>query len=303
MPLRTLASASAMAALLAASSPAAKAACAFDGKAEIPLESRDGALLVDARVAGEPVRLRLAFGAVATTLWTSTASRLKLQAARSGIAVNAGRADLSRVRTGSHVAVSQPSPLLMTDPVPFDLGSLHFTGMRLGVAEFQPARMAGADGLLGLDALSRYDVDLDVSHGKLSVYQPTGDCREPTAPLDGDFVSLPFTRRGVLNHQPRFDVAAGGKTFTASLSSVGGMAVISRSTAAALGLTGQGGAAPPGVVTIPELSVGGVLLRGVRAEVSDDEAADVTLRLAFMRKVRVWLSNSSEHLILGVPRG
>jgi hypothetical protein len=274
--------------------------CSFGRRAEVPLEMHDGFVGVRATVNSKPVILALSLRAGATFLWSQTASKLGLRLGGTNVFLEDEDENDDDTSTGNHVTLRRPSRVSISDKVRLEVGELRFPAMRLEVSDVE-SKAAKADGMLGVDVFDHFDVDFDINQMKLTFYEPTGDCSAPTSLLDGQFISVPFRIRDRFNQQPKFEVGIGGRIFSAALSTDGRTALVHRKAAVSLGLIAEGGDASAGPVMLPELSVGGVTLRRVQAWVSDERRADVTLGLPFMRKVRVWLSNSSHQLILGVP--
>src|SRR5208337_4662908 len=118
--------------------------CDYQMRATVPLDSTHGRPLVDAEVNGDPVRLIVDTGAETTLLTSAAAERLGVPA------------------TGTTVHSLAIGELVLRNlPVVVDSDSEN-SGPSLGKV---------ADGILGLDVLSHFDVDLDMPNGRITFYR------------------------------------------------------------------------------------------------------------------------------------
>ena len=278
-------------AIVAATVPAAAEPCSFPVHVDIPVTRSGDDLLVDATVDGVPLKLKVHIGSTVSILFPPTLER---------VGVRGWRADRNIGATISDGSSRKPLKMVkLGKTYEYDIGPLRYTRADLFVAQLPPSMTEGADGLMGWDALSGLDVDLEVKAGRIGVYKPKGDCETPSAALPGDLTSVAFYRRDETNGQPRFKVTMGGREYEAALSTTTTASVIRRSTAAELNLPSPSDAKKP--VRLPALGIAALAISNLPATVEDSPSADVVLGLSFLAAVPVWISNSSQRLIFTAP--
>lgn len=74
------------------------------------------------------------------------------------------------------------------------VGPLTLPAMRVAIANDAPV-----DGVLGLDVLQRYDVEMELSRGRV-ILHPGGLCPGDLPPLEGSFLEIPAARAIVSGH-------------------------------------------------------------------------------------------------------
>ena len=295
------------------------AACALEAVAVLPLTSVGGFLAFPADIGGKEADLILDTGASTTSLRLATASRFgislyPLEREYFGIGgwARAYRGMAWRLRVGS-----------------IDLDG-HFVG---GTSVALPQ---GLDGFLGMDVLATYDLDLDLAGRHAVVYEANGGCGTPTVALAPPLFAVPlaYSRDDL---QTEVDVSIGGKRFRALIDSGAPVSAMFRRAASRLRLDmsalttpqaqssrGVGGFA---VRSFPHvfdsISIGTLVLHGFTVDVIDQadfgvrqvrtgslladssrgEAGgeDMLLGVDFLRAVHVWISHSSQRLIMQYP--
>lgn len=223
--------------LLAAGAQAAAAACVRLQVAQVPLRDDQGFLSVPATVAGEPVRLMLDTGSEAGLI-TPEATR--------ALGLGVDRAARVRLRgTGGDkaaLAVARASGL--------SIGGLRLDGVLLPVGPVPAAPRLDPPvvGLLGGDVLSRFDLDIDLPHGRLSLWRVrTGSlaCARPPA-WSGAFRTVPLSPDGV---RVSLTVLLDGHRLRALLDTGARSRVLSEAAARSLGIAASTLAAEPGGIT------------------------------------------------------
>jgi len=143
-------------------------ACAPHFRAALNV-SPHGVPLVTLAINGAAAHLLLDTGAERTTLTEVAAHRLGLLA------------DFDHARTmrgiGGNVAAAEVAPTQVT------AGGRALPGLRFAVVAvaFPPVGDHEVDGLLGADMLRVYDLDIDIGHHLILLYDPA-DCAEPVLP-------------------------------------------------------------------------------------------------------------------------
>ena len=193
----------------------------------------------------------------------------------------------------------------------FAAGDVAIPWRRVLVAPVTTARVfpTPLDGLLGADALSDFDIDLDLPQHQLIFYQKQS-C--PTAVPDW---SVPYTAISTgLSRGERlfFPVQLDGHQFTAFVDTGSQVTVLSTNTTGTLGLT-EGllsrdrsvivrGAAAEQVASrvhrFAKLEVGTVVVPNPEIIVTDVKLsdADMVLGIDFLRSRRLWLSYGSRRI-------
>lgn len=198
------------------------------------------------------------------------------------------------------------------------IGDLH--GVVPGEAiDFDPKSVArGISGLIGMDILGAYDVDLDLPAGQMRVYATRGQCRQPTVVMRAPLFAvdeLPARREDLRPHVP---VEIDGKVLEGMLDTGAPGVLLSGRAARTLGLS-EGSMANDRVITVTgagrrrvrghvhllaSLTLGDLTLRAVPALVlqeSFDPEVDVLLGMDIARRIHFWLSNSSHRLVMEYP--
>lgn len=266
--------------------PAAFAAaepCTFPAHADIPLAVVPGAVRTSALIAGQPVMLDVGIGGSVTRLWPKTADRLGLK----------------RSPSAAYVADGHPVEMYLTDPVSFAIGTMNWPATEIAVIDTKESHKSEVDGVLGYDALARYDVDLDVAHGRITLYQTAGDCRQPVSPRQGDVSIIPFRAESRSNAQPIFKVTVNGRTYLASLNLSDVAVTAASSLVKALGVVGSDGKVVRNSPDL-DLTLGGIDMKVKRARIVDRLRTDIAFGAPFLRMVRFWISNSSHTLIVSL---
>lgn len=167
------------------------------------------------------------------------------------------------------------------------------------------------DGLLGADFLGDYEVDLDLPHGRITLFTPPL-CPMTAPPWGGSYATIEANRS--LHDRLFFPVRLDGHSLSALIDTGAQLTTLDAESAAAVGVTGAALARDPittlrGAAAEPvnsrahrfaELQIDGELLRDQTILVTSLglQDADLVLGADFLRWQRVWLSYASHRIFL-----
>lgn len=190
-------------------------------------------------------------------------------------------------------------------------------GVRLGPIALDPAATPVAPlpaiphvtpmlaGLLGAPLLTRFDLDLDATAGRLGLYE-AGTCFPAGS---GDTIPLLITPE----REALLPVRINGVTLTALLDTGSRATLLSLAAARNLGLDApisansasgiDGEALPVAHLRVREMAVGDDVLRNAPISIAPVQLgrADMLLGLDYLRQRRVWISFVTARLVIGVP--
>ena len=157
------------------------------------------------------------------------------------------------------------------------------------------------DGLLGMDAVAGFDLDLDMASNTIGLYRAEGDCHAPLTRLTGDTRAIPLLPPVGPNPKPRFAATVNGHALVAEIDTGAPTTVLFARGAATLGLAATAtpdhvhgigpGAAVAGQITLDRIKVGPFLMRNRPATLLDQNVADpvdLLLGMDFVRMLHVW---------------
>ena len=231
---------------------AAAASCKLATVAEWPVRTERNVLLVDGAVNGQPARVLLDTGATRTLLFRAAATRF-----------NVARTDARRDRMFGVGGETKVEIAFLNE---FRVGELKRAPYRMMIAG---DRDFGADVILGEDFLSLVDVEFDLAHNVVRLFQPQ-DCDGVAlaywATAATTVGEVAFDAVQVTNPQIMLDVALDGKKISALLDSGASLSVLDKPAAALLGVTPE----TPGVIVAGKnAGLGGKLLPVWRSAVPD----------------------------------
>lgn len=150
--------------------------CTLEAKAQLPIEMRRNIAVVQATVDGSPANLVLDTGAEHTVLLASFVDRIHL------------KRDFRHATMIRGIGSAMASAVARPDEIA--LGGVTIDRPFVIVGSFSTGDLPGGfpDGLLGADILSRFDVDVDVPHGRLTLYSA---CPNAAPPWREPYVALP----------------------------------------------------------------------------------------------------------------
>jgi predicted aspartyl protease len=266
---------------------------------ELPVTPMGNVPTVTLRVNGAPVSFLFDTGAERTILGAAAAKRLRLDAhyeyarrLRSlGGAMAGGDARLASLGSGG---------LAMTN-----------FRVLVGPVSLPPVAGKPLDGLLGADFFTGFEVDLDLAHRRITLYEP------PPCAIAGPDWSVPYDTieaNRSLHDRLFFPVRLDGHQLAALIDTGAQLTTLDADSAAAVGVTGTTLAQDP-VTTLrgaaaemvksrahrfAELQIDGQSLRDQTIMVAKLglQDADLVLGADFLRWQRVWLSYRSHRIFL-----
>jgi predicted aspartyl protease len=282
-------------------------ACTRVPVATLKLMDEPSGLYVAAVIDGQPAKLLLDTGSPMSLLTSETVHRLGLYTEH--------MLDDSDVLIGyaiEGIGGRRHTDLAWTRKV--ELGASPVLGVHFRVVL---SRNTGwdptGDGILGMDMLSRYDLDMDVGHGRLALYQP-GELCAPPAAAQAHTMTRPQDM-GLAG--PRLAVTIGGQAFEALIDTGAQRSSIMSHAAGRLGPPPEGPGAPfeiygvgTGHITaamrsFDGISVGGIALPRLQMAVVGAPGfnqLDVILGEDVLRHVHAWLW-ASRHTVIVADNG
>ncbi|MFZ3235619.1 MAG: retroviral-like aspartic protease family protein [Stellaceae bacterium] len=277
--------------------PAAAADCRPVRLVELAVTPMGNVPTVTLRVDGAPATFLFDTGAERTVLTTDAAKRLRLSA----------HYEYARQMRSLGGAMSSGDARLAS----LGSGGLAMTNFRVLVGPISLPPVAGKplDGLLGADFFTGFEVDLDLAHHRIILYEP------PPCPIAAPDWSAPYATIAAnrsLHDRLFFPVNLDGRPLAALIDTGAQLTTLDAESAAAVGVTGTALARDP--VTIlrgaaaeavksrahrfAQLEIDGEVLRDQTIMVTrlGLQDADLVLGADFLHWQRVWLSYRS-HLI------
>jgi predicted aspartyl protease len=197
----------------------------------------------------------------------------------------------------------------------FMIGGVDIPWRRARIATIaMPPVLSKVDGVLGTDVLGKFDIDLDLPNGRMSLYEK-GICTPDWAASDAE---IKFGRSAVNDHL-FFPVQLDRRKITATIDTGAQRTTLSVATARAMGITdaalthdppiqtrGIGsGALPSHIHQFESLTVGNIRLSNPEIVVTDLRlrGIDLILGMDFLRSRRLWLSYASFRVFLSNKSG
>ncbi len=275
-------------------------------RADIPIESGQRLLIASLTVDGKPARGILDTGAQGSAVTDALVTRLGL---------------LSDPRNGSLVSgvggegMPQDDALVRQfELAGFDPSNGHYPVIGLPAGAAPGSEPLGA--LVGADVLSHFDIEIDLPHDKLVLYD-RDRCTAPLPDWPGPVTEVPLSI--TWTGRPKLTVKLDGHDIDALLDSGATQTVVDLPAAEKLGLSwdvlkkepGSEGFGAAGVNfqrvphTFQMLDIGGEAIPVPRLEVLDRSLreADMLLGLDWMRTHRVFISYRHHRLFIARPLG
>ena len=276
-----------------ASAGPAQAGCALQKRAELPVRLRDGFAFVPASIGDAPVTLLLDTGAQGMLLTPGIVEALRLpvdphagtRMLGTGGVRNAPNVTLRGLRVGG-VALAGGSVPVAVLP---------------GVPQTEPPLA----GLLGGQFLGTYDLDLDVPHGRMALYDALG-CAVPPFPLPYSTLPLILSPEG----DAFVTVQVNGESLLALVDTGSRASIITEQAAERLGLGGPGSANLARGVDGSTLPIRHLRVRTLQvgADVTADAPisvsplllgrGDMLLGLDYLGRHRVWMSYRTGRVLI-----
>jgi predicted aspartyl protease len=278
------------------------AQCRADRPAELPVTRLGNVPLVDVRVNGAPAVFLADTGAERTILSTAAAQRL-------GIAAHY---EYARRMRSLGAAVSSGDARLRS----LGLGSATLADFRVLVGSVSLPSAGGRplDGLLGADFLGSFEVEIDLPHDRLILYQKP-PCAISAPSWHAPYVTIAANRS--LHDRLFFPVSLDGHRLAALIDTGAQLTALDAEAATAAGVTGAAlardpsanlrGAAAETVKSrahrFNRLDIGGEVVRDPVIVVATLglQDADLVLGADFLRTRRAWLSYGSRRVFLTRP--
>jgi clan AA aspartic protease (TIGR02281 family) len=194
-----------------------------------------------------------------------------------------------------------------------ELGALHGRNFHLLSADID---LGPADGLLSIDFLADYDIDLDSAGRQVRLYRAAGACSRPKVFLQPPLYVVPLLPMDT-DKRPRLNVSIEGHDFIAMIDTGASHTAIFRHAGERLGVSVANpsdrhmvmrGIGPEHVAAarhvFASVKIGDLTIRNMPIAVLDDahgDDVDVVLGTDFERRLHVWISNSSGQLVLQYP--
>lgn len=277
-------------------------ACAFEREATLPTTIADGLPIVEATINGRPLRLIFDTGSNATALFDEAAEKLGAPTDWSRMSVVTG---LNGTRIHFNIALSE-----------FVLGGVAIDQKAIGVGSISAQIQKIADGVLGTDVLSRFDVDFDLPHQRIDLYR-WRNCPGGPAPENLTWRTLSLEPATHKTGRPIVSGTLDGAKVLVMINSGAAGMVVRRDTAVRAGVTpatlatdhdtdlyGIGPNAMTGEIhRFARFTLGSISLRNVLGIVSDPGPPDVDVLYGaqMLRATRVWLSLAGDRLYVGAP--
>lgn len=196
------------------------------------------------------------------------------------------------------------------------LGGLAMHGFLMPVAPFSLRGVGGQpiDGLLGADLFSDFDLDIDIPHNRIMLYDPAA-CPSGLPPWRPPYVTVAAHRS--MHRHIFFDVLLNGHKLSAFIDTGAQRSAVDAAAAAQVGV-GEAAMRQDPTVTVNGMAASVVnshFHRFDRIEVGTDvwpapvaivtplhlDDGDVILGTDFLQSHRVWLSYSSHQVLLTRP--
>ncbi|WP_321899903.1 retropepsin-like aspartic protease [Paraburkholderia heleia] len=277
--------------------------CTVLPDAQMPLIEGHGRMLSPVDIEGRPFMMLIDSGAAGTALSPQTAASLN---------ENEDRSKTIRVGgVGGRMDGSQ-HPLIVHS---IRFGSLNLSDFDVVTAHIERAEVesdaAAAAGMVGVDLLSRFDVEFDFPNHRLSLYHVAA-CSGRFAPWTGkyDAFMATRTRQGTL----LVPVVLNGVTLRALIDTGSNVSSIAASAAAWAGVDARAMEGDPAMSfagargdmmtahkhRFDTMSVGAATFHNVRLSVQDQDfpGIDMLLGMDFLRWRKVWLSYGTNQVFI-----
>ncbi len=212
--------------------PPGSAECVARPVASLPLGFVGNVPFVNATLDGHPVALMIDLGSNYSVLTEAAATRLQLPRTPVDIRMMVGVGGFSRrlAATADHLRI----------------GALDRPDQRFEVADARLGTLKiPIDGLIGLDVLRRFDLDLDMPHARVALNKPSG-CDGPPPGWEASAVRVPVRNPVPGNTLMGLPATLDGRDVTALLDSGASMTMIGGEAARHAGYTaGTDASGPP----------------------------------------------------------
>jgi hypothetical protein len=286
--------------------------CKLGYVGEVPMQDRPNGFYVTANINGHDVDMRIATSARWPKVTQAVAEQVGLR---------------HEAATGSHLSAEWTNSSATGLRREYQATARHVSfgaAAANGVPILVMGRRSGPpqpedDNVLGNAMLAAFDVDFDTMGKRLVLFTQSSFCAAPKAYMTGPLYTVPIvTDRADTPGTPEITMKIGDKTFRAMIASDLPTTSITPQAANDVGVNAAMLAADPhgnlhglgpDVISVPRhvftgLAIGDITISKLPMLVydnADQRGIDIALGADFMRKVHVWISNSSHTLIMQVP--
>ncbi len=275
----------------------ARGQCRLGPVAIVPLEAVEGFPVVAAAVNGRPVTFVLDTGAQAHLILPAAEAVLRLPPMDGTVPL---------IGTGGE----REAPLVRLEGVTLGGAPLLPAPTPVTTLPVVPRVSPLLAGLLGAPLLDQFDLDLDVTAGRLGLFA-AGGCGGalPALAARQTVIQLAITR----DRQALLDVTINGQAVVALLDTGSRATLLSQTAADALGLRAplsanrsrgvDGESLPVGHTTVREMTVGDDVIRNMPVSISPVQLgqADMLLGLDYLRQRRAYISYVTQRLVIVLP--
>lgn len=278
-------------------------ACAFEGRTEIPLHIVQRHPVIVVMADGKPLNLVFDTGAEATTLFEPAVERSKL------------RPDWGRITQTMGISGNDVHFNVTADDV-------EVAGVPLGRKSFSVAKMTMShlddtvDGVLGLDVIRGFDVDLDLQRQKLTLYR-WRNCPQGRPNWEFAYRSLPLNSSFETHYRLSTPGAIGAEPISILVDTGAVMETVALRAALRAGIDNATIGADPAskmygfgrspatayLHNFPTFSIGPETFRNAKMAIVDfpPASADALLGYNWMLRHRLWFSFASRQLYVAEP--
>ncbi len=285
--------------------------CTMAHVTDLPLERHGNAFFTTIMINGQSAKLLFDTGSTANLLLEKTAQRLGLS--------------IDYYNTGHVIGVGGSREVGMVQSREVRMGNAHGEHLTFLTT---PENAGGADGLLGMNFLYPFDLDLDFWGHRIGVYKALSGCRSPHVAMTKPLFAVDLAADSLQNQHkpgeagttidisPAVYVSINGKRFVAVIDTGASHTVIFRDSARRAGLGqadllaqthmyGVGKRAVKGDVRMSApVVIGDLAVMNMPLVVVDQrhlENVDILLGYDFITRVHIWISRSSGSVIMQYP--
>ncbi len=280
--------------------PGSAEACRVERLATVPLRKVAQHWVADVGINGKPAVMMLDTGATGTHLFRPAVERLNPHISDMRYSITSGSGGSTNVRAVVIEAFTLGGLVTQALTVP-ELVGTQFDGK-------------GYDGILGMDVLGRYDIDVDLPNAALSLYRQRF-CPMGAAPFPGPSTTLRRNDLGLsrsnrpvvearLNGRPIRSLLDTGATFTsiddAKATAAGGTTPTDGGAATGRASTAVAASVEFRRLKFTDLNVGGSTYRNPTLWTANlGNTADAIIGLDILNRRRMWYSLASDTIYLG----
>lgn len=268
----------------------------------LPVTLNGSSLLAGVSVNGQPVNLIVDTGAVGTFVTPQAASRVGLPITST---FDTGVNGVGGRRHFDHGLARH-----------LDIGSLHVPNTPIEVADIGlPPAQPPIDGLLGIDLLNRFDLDIDLARRRLVFYEPGRACPGSSNALEPPLYSADLLPKQANDGRLHVTVTINGLDFRAVLDTGAAVTTLFKNAADRLALTSKpvsiGTLSGVGERRVPfsrqaikSIGIGTLEVDNLPIAIADQPSAgtdDMLLGRDLLQRIHFWVSQSSRTLIMQAP--